>query len=153
MEQLKKDVEFLRDNNSIDYSLLIGIHLIELNKQQSNNINPIKTNQNQSTIIESYQKASLQDKFKNITQIDNTNCLEKKSESKKDSKELLDLVPNSSIKSLNEYNIVINTEIEEDNYNITEKEIHPFNSVFFIIFECSLKMEVLKVQQTKKFII
>ena len=46
-EQLKKDSEFLRENNIIDYSLLIGTHIIEYDRKQSslnseNNVLPNK---------------------------------------------------------------------------------------------------------------
>ncbi|MFM7858444.1 MAG: hypothetical protein ACKO96_42620, partial [Flammeovirgaceae bacterium] len=33
-EQLKKDSEFLKENNIIDYSLLVGSHIIEFEKKQ-----------------------------------------------------------------------------------------------------------------------
>lgn len=38
MDQLKRDTQFLQENNIIDYSLLIGIHILDIENNKEKNI-------------------------------------------------------------------------------------------------------------------
>ena len=126
MSQLKKDVAFLKDNNSIDYSLLIGIHLIELNKiqkdKENKNIKP-EENFNQKSATHS---PLIKLKKMDTGELNNIDNIENKPEIYKKEDE------NAFGTSINEYNVIMNIESEFDNVNNNEKDIHTFNTVIIL---------------------
>lgn len=122
MQQMKNDTEFLKKNNIIDYSLLVGIHMRDLDKNYLKSDIPFNTaNNNVNNNVE----------FK-VGKGDMDGSIEKFSE-------------NSML------NYDLNYTESVKNKSIDKEKLHPFKDVFIIYFSSSL-MEVSSHQIKGKYI-